>query len=150
MASGGTRGPALDFFFPFPPASPQGHTNGVMCLQFHQNLPTASPSYPVLITGSYDRTARVWNLETGECVKVLSGHTRAIRALQFDGMMLVTGSMDRTLRIWNWRTGDCVRVLEGHTDGIVCLNYDREVLASGSADSTIKVRASSSIVQVLG
>jgi F-box/WD-40 domain protein MET30 len=77
----------------------QGHTNGVMCLQFHQNLPTASPSYPVLITGSYDRTARVWNLETGECVRTLTGHTRAIRALQFDGMMLITGSMDRTLRM---------------------------------------------------
>jgi F-box/WD-40 domain protein MET30 len=43
-----------------------------MCLQFHQNLST--PSYPVLITGSYDRTVRVWDLDKGEVVRVLQGH----------------------------------------------------------------------------
>jgi F-box/WD-40 domain protein MET30 len=68
-----------------------------MCLQFHQNLST--PSYTVLITGSYDRTVRVWNLDKGEVVRVLQGHTRAVRALQFDQVMLVTGSMDRTLKM---------------------------------------------------
>ncbi|KAJ9094641.1 hypothetical protein QFC19_007854 [Naganishia cerealis] len=115
----------------------KGHTNGIMCLQFHQNLST--PSYPVLITGSYDRTVRVWNLDTGEVVRVLNGHTRAVRALQFDQVMLVTGSMDRTLKVWNWRTGECVRTLEGHTDGVVCLNYNKGTLASGSADAVIKI-----------
>lgn len=68
-----------------------------MCLQFHQNLST--PSFPVLITGSYDRTVRVWDLDKGEVVHVLQGHTRAVRALQFDQVMLVTGSMDRTLKM---------------------------------------------------
>ncbi|KAJ9106309.1 hypothetical protein QFC21_001454 [Naganishia friedmannii] len=115
----------------------KGHTNGIMCLQFHQNLST--PSYPVLITGSYDRTVRVWNLDTGETVRVLQGHTRAVRALQFDQVMLITGSMDRTLKVWNWRTGECVRTLEGHTDGVVCLNYNKGTLASGSADAVIKI-----------
>ncbi|KAJ9124225.1 hypothetical protein QFC22_001023 [Naganishia vaughanmartiniae] len=115
----------------------KGHTNGIMCLQFHQNLST--PSYPVLITGSYDRSVRVWNLDTGETVRVLQGHTRAVRALQFDQVMLITGSMDRTLKVWNWRTGECVRTLEGHTDGVVCLNYNKGTLASGSADAVIKI-----------
>lgn len=73
-----------------------GHTEGVMCLQFEENVhPT-----PTLITGSYDRTARVWNLETGEQLRVLSGHTRGIRTLKFDEAKLITGSMDRSLKIW--------------------------------------------------
>ncbi|TFK72559.1 WD40 repeat-like protein [Pluteus cervinus] len=115
----------------------QGHTDGVMCLQFSETL--SHPAFPVLITGSYDRTVRVWNMETGCELHCLKGHTRAVRALQFDEVKLITGSMDHTLKVWDWRRGNCIRTLEGHTDGVVCLNFDSNVLASGSVDSTIKV-----------
>lgn len=115
----------------------RGHTDGVLCLQFSETL--QHPSFPILITGSYDRTVRVWNLESGMEVRCLRGHTRAIRALQFDEAKLITGSLDHTIRIWNWRKGECIRTLEGHTDGVVCLHFDANILASGSADSTVKV-----------
>ncbi|WVW79437.1 hypothetical protein I302_101406 [Kwoniella bestiolae CBS 10118] len=115
----------------------RGHTDGVMCLQYHTAL--TNPSYPVLITGSYDRSVRVWNLDTGEEVRTLTGHTRAVRALQFDQMLLFTGAMDGTVRMWNWRAGECLRVMDGHTDGVISLNYNGYLLASGSADSTIQV-----------
>ncbi|KAI0336970.1 WD40 repeat-like protein [Trametopsis cervina] len=114
-----------------------GHTDGVMCLQFSESL--EHPAFPILITGSYDRTARVWNLETGREIHCLTGHTRAVRALQFDACKLITGSMDHTMRVWDWRTGKCLRTLEGHTEGVVCLNFDSNVLASGSVDTTVKV-----------
>lgn len=115
----------------------RGHTDGVMCLQFSETL--QHPSFPILITGSYDRTVRVWNIETGLEVRCLRGHTRAVRALQFDEAKLITGSMDHTIRVWNWRSGECIRTLEGHTGGVVCLNFDSCVLASGSVDTTVKV-----------
>lgn len=115
----------------------KGHTDGVMCLQFNENLP--HPAFPVLITGSYDRTIRVWNLETGQELHCLKGHTRAVRALQFDEAKLITGSMDSTIKVWDWRRGKCIRTLTGHTDGVVCLNFDSNVLASGGVDSTIRV-----------
>ncbi|GJJ12473.1 hypothetical protein Clacol_006715 [Clathrus columnatus] len=115
----------------------QGHTDGVMCMQLCETL--EHPSFPVLITGSYDRTVRVWNVETGETITCMTGHSRAVRALQFDKVKLITGSMDRTLRVWNWRSGACIRTLEGHSDGVVCLNFDEDLLASGSADTTVKV-----------
>ncbi|KAF8502441.1 WD40-repeat-containing domain protein [Gautieria morchelliformis] len=115
----------------------QGHTDGVMCMQFSETLP--HPAFPVLITGSYDRTVRVWNMESGTEVRCLRGHTRAVRALQFDEAKLITGSMDRTLRIWDWRNGKCIRTLEGHTEGVVCLHFDANILVSGSVDTTVKV-----------
>jgi WD40 repeat protein len=114
-----------------------GHTDGIMCLQFSDSL--AHPAFPLLITGSYDRTARVWNLETGAELRVLRGHTRGVRCLQFDEVKLITGSMDRTLKIWNWRTGTLMRTLEGHTEGIVSLHFNDDTLASGSADSNVKI-----------
>jgi F-box and WD-40 domain protein MET30 len=115
----------------------KGHSDGVMCLQFSETL--SHPSFPILITGSYDRTIRVWNLETGVELRCLRGHTRAIRALQFDDVKLITGSMDHTIRIWDWRNGRCVRTLTGHTEGVVSLNFDSNVLASGSVDASVKV-----------
>ena len=115
----------------------KGHTDGVMCLQFSETL--SHPAFPVLITGSYDRTIRVWNLETGVELHCLRGHTRAVRGLQFDEVKLITGSMDSTLKVWDWRRGKCIKTLNGHTEGVVCLNFDSNVLASGSIDSTIRV-----------
>lgn len=115
----------------------KGHTDSVMCLQFDENL--SHPAFPVLITGSNDRTVRVWNLETGAELHCLKGHTRAVRCLQFDEAKLITGSMDNTIKVWDWRRGKCIRTLAGHANGVVCLNFDSNLLASGSVDSTIRV-----------
>ncbi|ORX82911.1 WD40 repeat-like protein [Basidiobolus meristosporus CBS 931.73] len=108
----------------------KGHTDGVMCLQFDNTH---------LITGSYDHTVKIWDIETGELLRTLDGHSRCVRALQFDTCKLITGSMDATMKIWNYRTGECIRTLEGHTNGIVCLHFDCSTLASGSVDGTIKI-----------
>lgn len=110
----------------------RGHTDGVMCVQF-------CDSNNVVITGSYDKTVRVWSLETGEELRQLTGHTRCVRALQFDNMKLVTGAMDHTLKIWDWHTGKCIRTLEGHRGGVLSLHFNSRVLASGSTDCTIRV-----------
>lgn len=108
----------------------RGHTNGVMCLQFDDNI---------LATGSYDSTIKIWNIETGECIRTLRGHTSGIRALQFDDTKLISGSLDRTLRVWNWRTGECVANYGGHTEGIIALHFEGNLLVSGSIDRTVKV-----------
>lgn len=115
----------------------KGHANGVMCLQFAERLATVK--YPVLITGSYDHTVRVWNMAEGKELRCIQGHTRAIRALQFDEVKLITGSMDSTLRIWNWRTGECLKELRGHSAGVVALAFDDDVIVSGSVDTTVRV-----------
>ena len=108
----------------------RGHTNGVMCLQFDDNI---------LATGSYDSTIKIWDIETGECIRTLHGHTSGIRTLQFDDTKLISGSMDKTLRVWNWRTGECIATYQGHTGGIVGLHFEGNILASGSVDRTVKI-----------
>ncbi|KAI8849262.1 WD40-repeat-containing domain protein [Chytridium lagenaria] len=110
----------------------KGHTDGIMSVQYDECL-------SMLVSGSYDHTIKVWNTETKECIKTLIGHSRCVRAVQFDEHKIISGSLDRTLRIWNMKTFDCIRVLEGHNDGVVCLHFDDKILASGSADATIRV-----------
>ena len=54
------------------------------------------------LTGSWDKTARWWNLETGETLKELRGHTSYINsvAISNDGKYALTGSHDHTARWW--------------------------------------------------
>ena len=73
-----------------------GHTNGVMCLQFDDHI---------LATGSYDSTVKIWDIETGELIRTLVGHAGGVRCLQFDDVRLISGGIDRTLKMWDWRTG---------------------------------------------
>ncbi|ETI20390.1 hypothetical protein G647_08425 [Cladophialophora carrionii CBS 160.54] len=108
----------------------KGHTNGVMALQFCDNI---------LATGSYDATIKIWDLDTGKELSTLKGHTMGIRCLQFDDNKLISGSMDKTLKVWNWRTGECISTYNGHTDGVIALHFDSNILASGSVDHTAKV-----------
>jgi F-box and WD-40 domain protein MET30 len=108
----------------------KGHTNGVMALQFFDNI---------LATGSYDSTVKIWDMETGEEIRTLIGHTSGVRCLQFDDTKLISGSLDGTLRIWNWRTGECISTLHGHSAGVISLHFDSNILVSGSIDKTAKV-----------
>ncbi|EGF81006.1 hypothetical protein BATDEDRAFT_1302, partial [Batrachochytrium dendrobatidis JAM81] len=110
----------------------QGHRGGVLALWYDDCTSR-------LVTGGYDSTLRAWNVETGECLAIMTGHTRCVRGVQFDNSKIISCSMDRTLRIWSTETFECLRVVVGHNDGVVCLHFTETILASGSADGVIRV-----------
>lgn len=108
----------------------RGHTDSVMCLQFEDNI---------LMTGSYDATVKIWDMETGEELRTLRGHSAGVRCLQFDDTKLITGSLDRSVRVWNWRTGECISRYNGHSEAVIALHFDDTLLASASVDRTVKI-----------
>jgi WD40 repeat protein len=68
---------------------------------------------PVAVTGSNDKTVRVWDLTAGEQVGgPLTGHTAAVRAVVtavVEGRpVAVTGSNDKTVRVWDLTAGEQV------------------------------------------
>ncbi|KAI1297906.1 Phospholipase A-2-activating protein [Halotydeus destructor] len=90
----------------------------------------------VIISGSWDQTARVWNSKDN--VVILNGHEAAVWAVTFVGENPLTGSADKTIKLWNPK-GECTRTFTGHDDvvrGLVV--FDDQRFASCSNDATVK------------
>jgi WD40 repeat protein len=60
-----------------------------------------SPDGKQVVSGSYDRTVRLWDPATGAALQTLKGHTNAVNSVAFspDGKQVVSGSDDRTVRL---------------------------------------------------
>jgi WD40 repeat protein len=71
-----------------------------------------------IVSGSRDKTVRVWRCGRGKALLVLHGHTDWVVkvALSPDGQWIVSQSRDRTVRVWNIETGACQQIMEGLTD----------------------------------
>jgi len=93
-----------------------------------------------MVSGSDDKTLRVWDLQTGLCEWVCVGHASDVNALAvIDTRMFASAASDRTIRLWDCVTRECV-VFQGHMDAVItlaCLPDGR--LASGSWDNTVRV-----------
>jgi len=61
-----------------------------------------SPDGQTLVSGSSDKTIKVWDLSTGKLVRTLTGHTGIVWsvAISPDGQTLVSGSLDKTIKMW--------------------------------------------------
>jgi WD40 repeat protein len=68
-----------------------------------------------LISGSYDGTLRLWDVATGEAVRVFRGHRDFVMAVGIspDERLAVSGSFDESVRIWELETGECLWMLRG-------------------------------------
>lgn len=84
--------------------------NTYECLQVfrgHQDrLTSVDFNGQILVSGSTDRTVRLWDIKTGECRKILSGHTKRIDTVVFsaDGQTVASCSRDGTISLWDMET----------------------------------------------
>jgi len=92
-----------------------------------------------LISGSSDKTIKVWDLKSGTCIRTLEGHTASVNSFVWADGNLISGSSDKTIKVWDLKSGTCIRTLEGHEDGVRSLLWVDGMLISGSRDKTIKV-----------
>jgi len=102
-----------------------------------------TPDGQIVVSGSFDKTLRIWDLKTGRCQATLEGHTSYVFgvAITPDGKTVVSGSDDKTLKVWDLETNRCRATLEGHRGCVHCVAVtpDGKTVVSGSDDKTLKV-----------
>ena len=85
-------------------ATLRGHEDNVRVLAATAaagGQPGAETTPPLLFSGSWDRTVRVWCLRTLRCVRVLRGHGEAVLALAVGRRCVASGSYDASVRLWD-------------------------------------------------
>lgn len=106
-------------------------------------LPTGTGQLLATTSGMNDLTIRLWNPQTGECLRVLSGHQSWIFWVIWspNGKRLATASDDQTIKLWDVQTGECLETL--HDDRLlgiaIAWSPDGNWLATSSIDRTVRL-----------
>lgn len=117
----------------FPPSNNMSgdmHLEGIYCIQFDENK---------VISGSRDRSIKIWDMRTGECRRTLMGHTASVLCLQYDDRFIISGSSDATIIQWDIETGKIMRTLYGHSESVLNLRFSGNYIVSCSKDRTVRI-----------
>jgi hypothetical protein len=102
-----------------------------------------SPDGKTVLSGSRDKTLKLWDVETGRKLRTFVGHGDWVNGVAFspDGKTGLSGSDDRALKLWDVVTGKELRSFPGHTGVVtgVAFSPDGETVLSGSSDKTVKL-----------
>jgi hypothetical protein len=103
-----------------------------------------SPDGKLVLSGG-DKRLKLWNIDTGECLRTFKGHTKKVNSVSFshDGKFALSGSGDNTLKLWDIDTGECLRTFEGHTYEVESVTFspDGKLALSGGdcEDDSLKL-----------
>jgi WD40 repeat protein len=86
-----------------------GHQGLILTVAF-------SPDNKTLLTGSLDKTIRLWDVATGKQVALWAGHVDTVSAVAFapDGKTAASTSWDKTIRLWDVASGTEIGLLAAH------------------------------------
>ena len=114
----------------------KGHEERVLSARF-------SADGSRIVTASWDRTARLWDVSTGEVLAILRGHLAEVLSAEFspDGSRVLTASADNTARLWDAATGAEIAVLRGHSNSLSTAVYssDGSLVVTASWDKTARL-----------
>ncbi|KAB8337188.1 hypothetical protein FH972_021491 [Carpinus fangiana] len=125
-----------NFRLPRVEAQEQAHTQCVYTVQYSNRY---------VVSGSRDKSVRVWDLHTQELkLPPLEGHTGSVLCLQFDERpdqdVIISGGSDADVIAWRFSTGEIIRRLrKAHTDSVLNLRFDERYLVTCSKDKTIRI-----------
>jgi len=129
------EGRYTNFQLPHPDYPEEGHQECIYSLQFNDQY---------LVSGSRDKSLKIWDLETRRCLRTLSKHRGSVLCLQFDSDpeedIVVSGSSDSDIIIWRFSTGEEIQTLRhAHKESVLNVKFDGRILVTCSKDKTIKI-----------
>ncbi|KAL6925009.1 hypothetical protein ACHAPO_001962 [Fusarium lateritium] len=135
----------------------RGHKRGVWSVQFS---PAQMPAIQgedgpvtgkgVILTGSGDKTIKLWNLATYTCIRTFEGHSNSILKVAWLNMPtsqeqskkrvhFASAGGDGLVKVWDANSGETECTLDNHEDRVwvVAVHPENNTIVSGSGDSTV-------------
>jgi len=98
------------------------------------------------LSGSWDGTLRLWDLNTGSTTRRFVGHTKDVLSVAFsaDNRQIVSGSRDKTINLWNTLGQLKFTIVDdGHKEWVSCVrfspNLNTPLIVSAGWDKVVKV-----------
>ena len=94
-----------------------GHTNWVKSVVF-------SSDGTLLVSGSDDKTVKLWDVQTGGVIKAFCGHSNYVLSVSIsaDCATIASGSSDYTICLWDIQTGECHHTIE-QQNPVFCVRF---------------------------
>jgi len=98
-----------------------------------------------IISGSRDRTIKIWQVNTGACVKTLQGHDNWVRQvlIHTSGRYIVSCGDDKTIRVWDLSKAgrNTFKIENAHKSFVSSIDWNKSLpmLASGAMDNTVQL-----------
>jgi len=96
-----------------------------------------------LASGSRDKTLKLWDLSTGQCLKSFAYHDNWVRGVIFHptGKYIISCSDDKTIRVFDIKESRNIKTIDAHPHFVttIAFNYRRPVVCTGSVDQTLKI-----------
>jgi WD40 repeat protein len=91
------------------------------------------------VSASYDKTLKVWDLDTGCALRTMNGHSSAAYdvAVTPDGKRAVSASGDTTLRVWDLDTGRIIAIFYCDASALCCTFADAQRFVAGDQGGRI-------------
>ncbi len=100
----------------------------------------------ILISGSSDKTIKLWNIENGTLLNTLKGSNSEVRCLICVSLykrVAIASASKESIILWNTDTGGIIKTMEEHSGDVKCLTSleikGQAVIVSGGDDKTIKI-----------
>jgi len=97
------------------------------------------------LSGSWDRSLRLWDLNTSRTSRLFAGHTGDVLSVAFspDNRQIVSGARDRSIKLWN-TLGECKCTIEdAHNDWVSSVKFSPNPMSptvvSTGWDKVVKV-----------
>ncbi|MBL0136509.1 MAG: hypothetical protein IPP79_22270 [Chitinophagaceae bacterium] len=113
---------------------PLGHTSIISAM-------ATSPDGLTMVSGSWDNTAKIWELGSGFLLHELKSHTASVLSVGYsaNGKWIVTGSKDSTICLWSSNDGRLIWKSKPQPDWITTAVFgaDDKTIISGTADGSV-------------